>query len=215
MTTPRPLCLVINGPSAAGKSTLTMAIQDRAEVPLLRFGLDELFRMVPEHWGGGLPDARHSDLGFRYELVEERSGVRRIRTGSDGMQMLRAMNAAIAAMLRSGQGVIVDGQAFESEANRDLEAQLRELDRQGVAAVATIELRSDDSELEDRQRRHDHPAGLSLFHNRQPPQSANPDLVVDTTGLDARQVADRLWDWLVVFYPEVDTGHARRVHANE
>jgi chloramphenicol 3-O-phosphotransferase len=208
---PQPLCLVINGPSAAGKSTLTTAIQDRAEVPLLRFGLDELFRMVPDHWGGGLPGARHSDLGFRYEEVRRHEGVRRIRSGPDGMLMLRAMNAAIAAMLRVGHGVIVDGQAFEPEANRDLEARLGELDRQGAAVVAIVELRTDNSELEDRQRRHQHPAGLSLFHNSQPPQSANPDLVIDTTGLDAAQVADLLWNWLVVFYPAIETGNARNV----
>ncbi|MFC8799197.1 chloramphenicol phosphotransferase [Promicromonospora sp. NPDC057138] len=203
-----PLCLVINGPSAAGKSTLTTAIQDRAEVPLLRFGLDELFRMVPDHWGGGLPGARHSDLGFRYEDVEGRDGVRRIRTGPDGMLMLGAMNAAVVAMLQAGQGVIVDGQAFEPEANRDLEARLRELGRQRAAAVAVVELRTDDGELEDRQRRHRHPAGLSLFHNGEPPQSAQPDLVIDTNGLDAAQVADVLWDWLAELYPAIETGPA-------
>ncbi|MEU4360487.1 chloramphenicol phosphotransferase [Promicromonospora sp. NPDC023987] len=206
MSAPQPLCLVINGPSAAGKSTLTTTIQDRAEVPLLRFGLDELFRMVPDHWSGGLPEARHSDLGFRYEDVEGRDGVRRIRTGPDGRLMLAAMNAAIAAMLRAGQGVIVDGQAFEPEANHDLEAQLGELDRQGSAVVAIVELKTDDSELEDRQRRHQHPAGLSLFHNSRPPQSANPHLVIDTTGLDATQVADVLWGWLVVTYPTIQKG---------
>ena len=208
----QPLCLVINGPSAAGKSTLTTAIQDRAEVPLLRFGLDELFRMVPDHWGGGLPGARHADLGFRYENIDGYDGddgddgVRRIRTGPDGMLMLRAMNAAITAMLQAGQGVIVDGQAFEPEANRDLDTRLRELGRRNAAAVAVVELRADDGALADRQRRHRHPAGLSLFHNSLPPQSAEPDLVLDTTGRDAAQVADLLWDWLVGFYPAIRTG---------
>ncbi|MFI2366217.1 chloramphenicol phosphotransferase [Promicromonospora sp. NPDC019610] len=212
-----PLCLVINGPSAAGKSTLTTAIQDRAETPLLRFGLDELFRMVPDHWGGGLPGARHSDLGFRYEAVEGAEGaegtegVRRIRTGPDGMVMLEAMNAAVVAMLRTGQGVIVDGQAFEPEANRDLEARLAVLGQEGVAAVAIVELRTDDRDLTERQRRHEHPAGLSLFHNSRPPQSPHPDLVIDTTGRDAAHVADLLWDWLVAFYPAAATGTRARI----
>lgn len=210
-TAPKPLCLVINGPSAAGKSTLTTAIQDRAEIPLLRFGLDELFRMIPDHWGGGLPGARHSDLGFRYEDVEGHDGVRRIRSGPDGLLMLGAMNAAVVAMLQTGQGVIVDGQAFEPEANQDLEARLQELDGRGVAVVKIVELRVNDHELADRQRRHRHPAGLSLFHNRQPPQSENPDLVINTTGSDASQVADRLWDRLVEVYPAIATGRAQDV----
>lgn len=202
----QPLCLVINGPSAAGKSTLTTALQDRAEVPLLRFGLDELFRMVPDHWSGGLPGARHSDRGFRYEDVAGREGVRRIRTGPDGMRMLRAMNAAVVAMLRAGQSVVVDGQAFEPEANQDLETRLRALGREGAAVVAVVELRAGDAALEDRQRRHRHPAGLSLFHSSQPPQSAEPDLVIETTGRDAAQVVDLLWDWLAARYPAIETG---------
>jgi len=134
--------------------------------------------------------------------------VRRIRTGADGMRMLGAMNVAVVAMLRAGQGVIVDGQAFEPEANQDLEARLAEMAREGAAAVAIVELRTSDDDLEDRQRRHEHPVGLSLFHNRQPPQSPDPDLVVETTGRDAAQVADVLWDWLVEFYPAIETGQA-------
>lgn len=203
-----PLCLVVNGPSAAGKSTLTTTIQDRSEIPLLRFGLDELFRMVPDHWGGGLPGARHSDLGFRYEDVDGLPGVRRIRTGPDGLRMLTAMNAAVVAMLRAGQGVIVDGQAFEPEANRDLEARLRDLTAQGAAVVVTVELRVREEDLADRQRRHRHPAGLALFHARQPAQSANPDLVVDTTGRDADQVADAVWAWLTAVHPALAAGPA-------
>lgn len=204
--TVRPLCVAINGPSAVGKSTLTTKLQDRAEVPLLRFGLDELFRMVPDHWGGGLPGARHSERGFRY--VDGPAGVRRISTGPDGVVMIGAMNAAVSAMLRAGQGVIVDGQTFEAEANRDLEARLHELERQELASVAIIELKASNTVLEDRQRRHKHPAGLSLFYNTLPPQSVDPDLVIDTTAMNTDQVADQLWNWLAAFYPPLATGWA-------
>lgn len=204
----RPLCVVINGPSAAGKSTLTTIIQDRAEVPLLRFGLDELFRMLPDQWGGGLPNARHSDRGFRFVDVDEANFVRRISCGPDGRLMLRAMNAAITAMLQAGQSVIVDGQAFEHDINQDLEERLRELESAGRATIAIVELKVSDSALMDRHRRHQHPTGLPLFHNSLPSQSSAPDLVIRTTSLDAGQVADQLWDWLVPLYPALSTGPA-------
>lgn len=198
-----PLCLVINGPSAAGKSTLTTTIQDRSELPLLRFGLDELFRMVPDQWGGGLVGARHADRGFSYHDVPAVPGARRIHCGPDGVAMLRAMNAAVIAMLQAGQGVIVDGQAFEPEINRDFEASLRKAEDEGLTRVFVVELQVDDAALEDRQRRHAHPAGLSSFHNSLPAQSTRPDLRIDTTHLDAAQVAETLWRRLVAFHPSL------------
>ncbi len=41
------ICVVVDGPSSVGKSTLVDGLQDLAAVPLLRFGVDELYRMVP------------------------------------------------------------------------------------------------------------------------------------------------------------------------
>src|SRR5580700_2718115 len=97
-----PLCVVINGPSAAGKSTLAAAIQDHSEVPLLRFGVDELYRMVPDQWAGGVPNARHARKGFTYQDVPSMPGARRINNGTDAMAMLYAMNSAILGILSSG-----------------------------------------------------------------------------------------------------------------
>ncbi|MGI8414929.1 MAG: hypothetical protein ACR2P2_01725 [Nakamurella sp.] len=116
------------------------------------------------------------------------------------------MNAAITAMLQAGQSVIVDGQAFEHDINPDLEERLRELESAGRATIAIVELKVSDSALMDRHRRHQHPTGLALFHNTLPSQSSSPDLVIGTTSLDADQVADRLWDWLVPLYPALSTG---------
>jgi len=192
-----PLCVVVNGPSAAGKSTLAGAVQDHLDEPLLRFGVDELYRMVPGQWAGGVVGARYAvERGFSYQDVPELPGTRRIQVGPDAIAMLLAMNAAIVAMLTSGVGVIVDGQAFEPQVNADLERRLADLRAQGLARVAVIELVAADEPLADRQRRHRHPAGLSLHQNTLPKQAANPDLVVETSGLSAGEVAQVVCDWL-------------------
>jgi chloramphenicol 3-O-phosphotransferase len=191
-----PLCVVINGPSAAGKSTLAAAIQDHFEVPLLRFGVDELYRMVPDQWAGGVRNARHADRGFTYQTVPDRPGVRRINNGVDAIAMLYAMNSAIAGILVSGMGVVVDGQAFEPQVNSDLEKRLRDLQAEGLAQVAMIELVASDEQLAERQRQHAHPVGLSLYHSSLPKQAGQPDLVVDTTEMDVAHVAKFVCDWL-------------------
>ncbi|WP_040864224.1 phosphotransferase-like protein [Nocardia exalbida] len=196
MSDKAPLCIVINGPSAAGKSTLTAAIQDRIEEPLLRFGVDELYRMVPDQWAGGVANARYAERGFTYQDVPAAPGVRRIHNGVDAISMLYAMNSAVVGMLSAGVGVIVDGQAFEPSVNQDLENRLRELEAKGEARVAIIEIGAADDQLADRQRRHAHPVGLSLHHNTLPKQAARPDLIVDTTRMTSAEVADLVCDWI-------------------
>ena len=198
-----PLCVVINGPSAAGKSTLATAIQDHSEDPLLRFGVDELYRMVPDQWAGGVANARHAQRGFTYQEVTSRAGVRRINNGVDAVSMLYAMNSAILGILDSGVGVVVDGQAFETSVNLDLENRLRDRQARGLARVAIIEVAVADEQLADRQRRHAHPVGLSLHQNSLPQQAVQPDLVVDTTCMNATEVADLVCGWL-------DQGHLGR-----
>lgn len=191
-----PLCVVINGPSAVGKSTLAAAIQDHAREPLLRFGVDELYRMVPGQWSGGVANARYADRGFTYQEVPSMPGVRRINNGVDAVAMLHAMNSAIVGILGSGVGVIVDGQAFEPSVNADLENRLRDLQARELARVAIVELAVADEPLADRQRRHAHPVGLSLHQNRLPKQNAKPDLVVETTDMSAAEVAEVVCNWL-------------------
>jgi chloramphenicol 3-O-phosphotransferase len=191
-----PLCVVINGPSAAGKSTLATAIQEHSPEPLLRFGVDELYRMVPDQWAGGVAGARHADRGFTYREVLAIPGARRINNGVDAMAMLFAMNSAILGILGSGVGVVVDGQTFEPDVNADLDNRLRGLRAEGLARVAVIELVVADEQLANRQRRHAHPVGLSLHHNSLPKQAAAPDLVVDTTERTAAEVAALVCDWL-------------------
>ncbi|MGW1098295.1 phosphotransferase-like protein [Streptomyces sp. NPDC002455] len=191
-----PLCVVITGPSAAGKSTLAAAIQEHAREPLLRFGVDELYRMVPGQWAGGVAHARFAERGFTYQDVPSMPGARRINNGVDAIAMLRAMNAGIVGILGAGVGVIVDGQAFEPVVNTDLEGRLRDLRARGLARVAFIELSVTDEPLADRQRRHAHPVGLSLHQNNLPKQATKPDLVVETSSMSAAKVAAFVCRWL-------------------
>lgn len=191
-----PMCIVVNGPSAVGKSTLAAVIQDHVDEPLLRFGVDELYRMVPGQWAGGVEDARHAERGFTYQDVPTMPGARQINNGPEAIAMLLAMNAAIVAMLTAGVGVIVDGQAFEPTVNADLEERLQDLRARGLARVAIVELAVTDEPLADRQKRHAHPVGLSLHQNTLPKQAAKPDLVVDTTDMSDIEVAEFVCAWL-------------------
>jgi len=190
------VCIVVNGPSAVGKSTLATAIQDRAIVPILRFGVDELYRMVPAQWAGGTPDALHADAGFRYVPDECDPTGRAIVNGPDAVQMLRAMQAGVLGMVRAGHHVIVDGQGYEPTVNTEFHDALRAAVHDGYIEASVIELTAHDPDLIVRQERHQRPVGLALSQSRRGPICPDPDLLLDTTGRSGTAVFDQVWSWL-------------------
>jgi chloramphenicol 3-O-phosphotransferase len=190
------VCIVVNGPSAVGKSTLVTAIQDRAAVPLLRFGIDELYRMVPAQWAGGTPDAEHADVGFRYVPAEDDPTGRAIVNGRDAVQMLRALQAGVLGMVREGHHVIVDGQGYEPIVNAEFHDALRAANDHGGLEASIIELKAGNADLIGRQDQHQRPAGLALSQSRRGPICPDPDLLVDTSGQSRFAVFDSVWRWL-------------------
>lgn len=195
----KPVCIVVNGPSAVGKSTLVSRIQDASEIPLLRFGIDQLYPMVPAQWAGGTPNARKSLEGFTYIDAEfdDAPGGRTIRNGTDALRMLRAMNAAIIAVLNSGMNVIVDGQAYERDINDEFHKSLAEHASAGDIETTIIELTAGHETLLDRQSRHAHPADITIAQQRAGLLSSHPHLVLDTSQLSEDSVFARVWDLLV------------------
>jgi chloramphenicol 3-O-phosphotransferase len=190
------VCIVVNGPSTVGKSTLVTAIQDRASVPLLRFGIDELYRMVPAQWAGGTPDAEHAEKGFRYVPADDDPTARAVANGDDAIQMLRALQAGVLGMVRAGHHVIVDGQGYEPMINAEFHDALRAARDDGGIESTVIELTAKDPDLIIRQGQHQHPAGLALSQSRRGPICPDPDLMLDTSGLSTAAVFDRVWRWL-------------------
>lgn len=190
------ICIVVNGPSSVGKSTLVTAIQDRAAVPLLRFGVDELYRMVPAQWAGGTPEAEHAERGFRYVPAADEPTVRSLVNGPDAVRMLRALQAGVLGMVRAGHHVIVDGQGYAPVVNAEFHDALRAATNVGDIESSVIELTATDPDLITRQGQHEHPVGLALSQSRRGPICPDPDLMVDTSGRSGAAVFGQVWGWL-------------------
>lgn len=200
------ICVVVNGPSSVGKSTLVSGLQDLADVPMLRFGVDELYRMVPAQWAGGTSGARYADRGFSYRDARSDGGMpigRRIDNGPDAVRMLHAMNAGVLGMVRAGHDVIVDGQAYEAEVNAELHRQLRDGIDAGEAECSIVELTADVDGLLDRQQRHAHPAELTESQARHGWICPDPDLHLDTASKAAEQVRTEVWEFLTCRHPRL------------
>lgn len=200
------ICVVVNGPSSVGKSTLVTGLQDRATFPFLRFGVDELYRMVPPQWAGGTPGALHRERGFAYAEAQADDGTplgRQIVNGPDAVRMLEAMNAGVLGMVRAGQDVIVDGQAYEPVVSEDLHRMLRTAARSGVIECSIVELTADGDGLITRQAEHSRPAGLALSQSQRGWICPDPDLHLDTADKSAVAVQEAVWEFLVSRHPRL------------
>ena len=102
----RPTILLLIGTSSAGKSTLAKRLQDALPAPYLLLGIDDVFRMVPQRWGGGLGGPLSAE-GFRYDRTSD-PGVVTIRYGAVGEAILKGMHRAVAAFAEAGNNLIVD-----------------------------------------------------------------------------------------------------------
>lgn len=143
MTQGRVVLLI--GPSCAGKSTLTAALQIASPSPLLSLSLDGLFASVPDRWGG------QGDLradGFHYRWLRGNAGepdaIRRIGYGDVGWRMLQGMHRAAAAYANAGTDVVVDDMLLDERVLADW--------REALADIPTLLVRLA-APLADLQRR--------------------------------------------------------------
>lgn len=185
----RPVIVLLIGTSSVGKSSLAKRLQDELSEPYLLLGIDDVFRMVPERWGGGLGGPL-SAAGFRYDRTSE-PGVVTIRYGAVGEAILAGMHRAVAAFAEAGNNLIVDEMLLDERVLRDWIEQLGRFQpylAQVVAAETVLERR-------ERERQHGSVPGLARGH-LQVNALRHRDLLIDTTEQQPDACARELARWL-------------------
>ena len=197
--------VLLVGPSCAGKSTLTRALQAASPTPFLALSLDGLFAAVPDRWGGR-GDLAHE--GFRYDWIrggpDQAGAVRRIACGEVGRRMLRGMHRAVAVHAGLGTDVVVDDMLLDDQVLADW--------RVALAGVPTmlVRLTAPLTELIRReQARTLHPTpGLVEGHHAQH-EAVSADLVIDTSAVGPDAAARRI---LEASFPAAGEGALGRVY---
>jgi chloramphenicol 3-O phosphotransferase len=109
--------IAITGPAAAGKSTLARALQAEFSARgalWLTFELDGFARGLPRDWIGlAGRRGRFADRGFIY--VRGSDGSIALTLGPDGRRVLAAFHRSVAAVVRSGVGVICETIVYDDE----------------------------------------------------------------------------------------------------
>src|SRR6185436_175535 len=102
--------IVVTGPAAVGKSTVTKALQKeltRGNELWLAIELDVFARSLPRPWiAWGDYRGRNAAQGFVY--ARRANGSLELELGADGRRVLSAFHRSVAAVVTSGVGVICE-----------------------------------------------------------------------------------------------------------
>ena len=102
--------IFLNGTSSAGKTTLSHKLQEMLEEPYVHMALDQFRDGLPDKYRGlNSPPGTTGSRGLNVvPVIDGETAYTSIQFGEDGKKMLRGMRRAIAAMVNSGNNVIID-----------------------------------------------------------------------------------------------------------
>ncbi len=109
--------IFLNGTSSAGKTTLAHALQEQFDEPYIHVALDQFRDGLPDKFRGlNAPSGSPGDRGLNVvPITDVDKPYTQIRFGRDGKNLLRGMRRAMAAMVTSGNNIIIDDIILETE----------------------------------------------------------------------------------------------------
>jgi chloramphenicol 3-O phosphotransferase len=167
---PFPRCILLNGTSSSGKTSLAKALQERLQVVFLNFSIDSILYTLPP-----------SDLAAMMQGTPIARGEYQYDRLVDGF------HAAIAGLLTSGNRLIVDNALtrIEWKAGFDTAVTGHRTFRIGVTC--------DPTEAKRRERsRGDRAIGTVDYELPRVHEGMAYDLVVDTTWMTTAAIADEV-----------------------
>jgi len=187
--------IILNGPSASGKSSIQKEFQSLMMPDLwIKHGIDSLF-------DGPLPDITPDNLGYwqsknRIRWVEttqdtEQNNVITLFVGDQGDKVAYGMNSAIAAYVQNGNNVIVDYIAYKKEWIDDLRQKLQGIKTYFIKVSIPLEV------LEQREKgRGTSPAGHARSHYQTVYWDISYDLEVDSSIQRPNQIAQKIKEFI-------------------
>jgi chloramphenicol 3-O-phosphotransferase len=183
--------IILNGPSAAGKSSIQKEFQYLMMPNLwVKVGIDNLFDKP-------MPDITLENLSYwqtrnpiRWvETTQDSAGnnVITLFTGEQGEKVAYAMNSAIVAYAQNGCNVIVDYIAYDQKWLQDLEQKCADIKTYFVAVEIPLET------IEQREKaRATSPGGHARSHYHTVYGDKKYDLMVNSEKHSAQEIAQQL-----------------------
>lgn len=195
------IVIILNGPSASGKTSIQKEIQKQSETLYLRLGIDNLF-------DAPLPDPDISTFektkeikqftndgtfirGVELKTDSEGHQIVPLEIGPAGDKVVYGMHGAIAAYAKKGNNVVVDYILYKPEWLPDLLSNLKGLKVYFIGIKAPLDV------LEEREKkRGTSPVGHARSHYDLVHQGMRYDLELDVSKLSPEQSAQRILDYI-------------------
>jgi len=173
--------IFLNGTSSAGKTTIAAILQESLEDLYLRVTIDDFFAMAPHKYLGSQPSAR------RAFFIERTDDGPIWRVGPLGHRVMSGMHAAVAALARTGNNVIVDTALWVRGWFEDAVAALHGLPVFYVQVYVPL-----DAALRRERRRGDREPGTTIDGYDVVYAAAPYDLRIDTSTCGPEECARRI-----------------------
>lgn len=181
--------ILLNGPSASGKSSIQKKIQEHFDEPYIRLGIDNLFDgILPDYYGLGEvePKGKFNEKDIRYVEIFEINDKKAIKLfiGPIGRKIISGMHKSIAAYARSGCNVVVDYILYDQTWFPELLSELKGLKVYYVGIKYPIEV------IEEREKkRATSPVGHARSHYKEVHTFDQYDLTITNPSLSAQDIA--------------------------
>ena len=125
----RSTIIILNGPSASGKSSIQEAFVRQSKFPWIKIGIDNFFvGVLSTYYIYG----EYEPINFEYEIMKgissedkDKNPVFTLQVGPVGKKIINGMNHAIKAYADAGNNIIVDYIAYDPVWLEDLVALLK------------------------------------------------------------------------------------------
>ncbi len=183
--------IILNGPSAVGKSSIMRAFQAKRIEPWLGIGIDNFFVGVlpPKFY---LEDKPEHHVVMRGVATEDDQGkLFTLFIGVEGQKVIRGMHGAIAAYAQAGNNVIVDYIMYDSAWRADLMNALSGVKVFTVGVTASLPV------IEAREKsRATSPQGHARSVYATVHQGWDYDFMINTDEMTPEEVADNIIELL-------------------
>lgn len=191
------ILILLNGPSASGKSSIQKEIQKQSSDFYLTAGIDTFFdALLPEpdlsefEKTGKLEQyTAHGEFirGIYLEKDSDSSPIVPLKIGPAGDQVIYGMHRAIAAYVAAGNNMIVDYILYKPEWLSDMKAAFQDIQ------VVYIGIKAPLSVIEEREKnRGTSPVGHARSHYSHVHEGFNYDLEVDVSQATPKLAAQKI-----------------------